>query len=173
MAAAQHPDLRVLLHSLVNPTSNEAYVRDQAALTELFKQPEFFIALQAYAADKSLSQGERLLASVITGRELKTKWRSKALVPEARKPELRERLFTFLEEPDFGVSGTCGKHRWHATTDMATRSPALSSASSPRSRVSSIPDSSPPSPPSSSTPSSPVSPISTPTPIRPRLARRP
>ncbi|WOO78855.1 Importin-11 [Vanrija pseudolonga] len=104
MAAAQHPDLRVLLHSLVNPTSNEAYVRDQAALTELFKQPEFFIALQAYAADKSLSQGERLLASVITGRELKTKWRSKALVPEARKPELRERLFTFLEEPDFGIA---------------------------------------------------------------------
>ena len=27
-----------------------------------------------------------------------------SLVPEARKPEVRERLFSFLEEEDFGVS---------------------------------------------------------------------
>ena len=40
----------------------------------------FFIALQSYAVDKSLSQHERLFASVITGREMKTKWRSKASV---------------------------------------------------------------------------------------------
>lgn len=84
-------DIRALLYSVVNPASNEQYVRDQQALTELFKQPGeleclvetdelmkgFFIALQVFAADKSLSQPERLLASVITGRELKTKWRSK------------------------------------------------------------------------------------------------
>ena len=38
---------------------------------------EFFVALQEFALDKSLSQPERLLASVITARELKTKWRSK------------------------------------------------------------------------------------------------
>lgn len=103
--AAQPSDLRTLLHSLVNPASNEAYVRDQATLSDLFKQPEFFIALQGLAADRSLPQQERLLASVITGRELKTKWRSKTLVPEARKPEVRQLLFSFLEEGDTGVSG--------------------------------------------------------------------
>lgn len=102
--AAQPSDIGSLLRSLVNPASNETYVRDQATLSSLFKQPEFFIALQGYAADRSLPQQERLLASVITGRELKTKWRSKALVPEARKPEVRERLFSFIEEADIGVS---------------------------------------------------------------------
>lgn len=101
--ASQPSDLRTLLHSLVNPASNEAYVRDQATLSNLFKQPEFFIALQAIASDRSIPQQERLLASVITGRELKTKWRSKLLVPENRKPEVRERLFSFLEEADAGV----------------------------------------------------------------------
>ncbi|WVW79847.1 hypothetical protein I302_101817 [Kwoniella bestiolae CBS 10118] len=97
-------DLRMLLHALVNPSSNEGYVRDQQTLSELFKQPEFFVALQALAADKSLSQQERLMASVITARELKTKWRSKALVPENRKPEIRERLFSFLEEGDMAIA---------------------------------------------------------------------
>ncbi len=101
-----HSDLRGLLYALINPTSNEQYIRDQQTLTELFKQPgmsvfsafshvmqqtvypaartglmrtvsEFFITLQGCALDNSLSQPERLLASVITGRELKMKWRSK------------------------------------------------------------------------------------------------
>lgn len=93
-----------LLWSVVNPISNEAYVRDQQTLSDLFKQPEFFIVLQALAADRNLSRPERQLASVITGRELPKKWRSKLLVPEERKPEVRERLFTFLEEEDIAVS---------------------------------------------------------------------
>ncbi|WWC98998.1 hypothetical protein V866_005892 [Kwoniella sp. B9012] len=97
-------DLRMLLHALVNPTSNEGYVRDQQTLSELFKEPEFFVALQALASDKSLQQQERLMASVITARELKTKWRSKALVPENRKPEVRERLFSFIEEGDISIA---------------------------------------------------------------------
>ncbi|GMK54406.1 hypothetical protein CspeluHIS016_0109920 [Cutaneotrichosporon spelunceum] len=101
--AAQHPELRALLNSLVNPSSNEAYVRDQKQLTDLFKQPEFFVVLQGFAADHSLSQQERHLASVITGRELKTKWRSK-LVPDTRKGEVRERLLSFLEEPDAAIA---------------------------------------------------------------------
>jgi hypothetical protein len=103
--AAQHPELRALIHSLVNPGSNEAYVREQQQLTDLFKQPEFFVVLQSFAADHSLSQQERHLASVITGRELKTKWRSK-LVPDTRKGEVRARLLSFLEEPDFAVGRT-------------------------------------------------------------------
>lgn len=41
----------------------------------------FLISLQTLAADKTLSQPERLMASLITGRETKTKWRSKAYVP--------------------------------------------------------------------------------------------
>ncbi|GFZ42911.1 hypothetical protein JCM24511_00629 [Saitozyma sp. JCM 24511] len=98
------PDIRALLHAVVYPSSNEQYVRDQQILSNLFKQPEFFLALQAYALDKSLSQPERLMASVITGRELKTKWRSKLLVPEARKPEARQRLFSFLEEDDLAIA---------------------------------------------------------------------
>lgn len=103
--AAQHPDLRALLSRVANPSDHGAYARDQAAMTELFKQPEFFIVLQEFATDRSLSKQERQLASVITGRELKNKWRSK-LVPEARKQEVRMRLLSFLEEPDHGVSGT-------------------------------------------------------------------
>ncbi|KAL7423456.1 hypothetical protein Q5752_001036 [Cryptotrichosporon argae] len=99
-----HPDVRALLHALINPSSNDAYVRDQATLTGLFKEPEFFVALQAFAADRALPQPERLMASVISGRELKTKWRSNALVPAARKPEVRERLFAFLEEEDAGIA---------------------------------------------------------------------
>ncbi|WVQ94582.1 hypothetical protein IAU59_001662 [Kwoniella sp. CBS 9459] len=98
------PDIRMLLHAVVNPTTNEGYVRDQQTLSDLFKEPEFFIALQALAADRSLPQQERLMASVITARELKTKWRSKALVPEARKPEIRQRLFHFLEEEDLAIA---------------------------------------------------------------------
>ncbi|WVQ83491.1 hypothetical protein IAT38_005632 [Cryptococcus sp. DSM 104549] len=97
-------DIRALVHACVYPSSNEGYTRDQATLTALFKEPEFFLALQELAADKSLNQQERLMASLVTGRELKTKWRSKALVPEARKPEIRQRLFTFLEEEDSGIS---------------------------------------------------------------------
>ncbi|WWD16828.1 hypothetical protein CI109_101260 [Kwoniella shandongensis] len=73
-------DLRVLLHAVVNPSSNEGYVRDQQTLSDLFKEP-------ALAGDHSLSQPERLMASVITARELKTKWRSKATRgEEARSP---------------------------------------------------------------------------------------
>jgi len=40
----------------------------------------FFVALQELALDKSLSQNERLFASLITGREMKTKWRGKVYV---------------------------------------------------------------------------------------------
>ncbi|WWC87587.1 uncharacterized protein L201_002477 [Kwoniella dendrophila CBS 6074] len=87
-------DLRMLLHALVNPSSNEGYVRDQQTFTELFKEPEFLIALHALAADKSLLQQERHMASVITARELKN----------ARKPEIRERLFSFLEESDLSIA---------------------------------------------------------------------
>ncbi|WRT65380.1 uncharacterized protein IL334_002323 [Kwoniella shivajii] len=76
------PDIRMLLHALINPSSNEGYLRDQQTLSDLFKEPEFFIALQALAADQSLLQQERLMASVITARELKTKWRSKAFLEE-------------------------------------------------------------------------------------------
>lgn len=93
------PDIRALTHAVCYPTSNDAYIRDQKTLTDLFKEPGelrydgppgighpdanhsgFFIALQGYALDKSLSQHERLFASVITGREMKTKWRSKLSV---------------------------------------------------------------------------------------------
>ncbi|ORY25236.1 armadillo-type protein [Naematelia encephala] len=97
-------DIRSLLHAIINPTSNAAYVRDQAQLANLFKEPEFLLALQGLSLDRSLSQPERLLCSVITGRELKTKWRSKQIVPEGRKPEVRERLFSFLEEEDLGIA---------------------------------------------------------------------
>ncbi|WVR04117.1 hypothetical protein IAU60_001116 [Kwoniella sp. DSM 27419] len=97
-------DLRALLHAVSNPTSHPKFIQDQQTLTELFKQPECLIALQALSADRSLPQHERHMASVVTARELKTKWRSKALVPEARKPEVRERLFSFLEEPDTAIA---------------------------------------------------------------------
>ncbi|KAK4688100.1 importin-11, partial [Tremellales sp. Uapishka_1] len=97
-------DLRGLLHALVNPTSNEQYHHNQQTMSNLFKEPGFFIALQALAADHNLSSQERLMASLITGRELKIKWRSKALVPEALKPEVRERLFGFLAEQDLGIA---------------------------------------------------------------------
>ncbi|ORX36457.1 armadillo-type protein [Kockovaella imperatae] len=96
--------IRSFLHSLVQPASHEQYVRDQKALTDLFKEPGFFLTLQLLAADKSLPQPERHMASVISGRELETKWRSKMLVPEARKPEVRQTLFSFLEEEDFGIA---------------------------------------------------------------------
>jgi len=137
--AAQVGDLRALLHSLVNPASNEAYVRDQSTLSNLFKEPEFFVALQSFAVDRSLSQPERLLASVITGRELSKKWRNKTLVPEARKPEIRERLFSFLEEPDMAVRADNALTR---TTKLLVltgfpRLLARSSAFLSRSRVSS------------------------------------
>ncbi|KAL0242199.1 hypothetical protein I308_105828 [Cryptococcus tetragattii IND107] len=81
-------DIRLLVHSVVYPTSNEQYTRDQQALSDLFKEPGFLISLQTLAADKTLSQPERLMASLITGREMKTKWRSKA----------------FLEEEDFAIA---------------------------------------------------------------------
>jgi hypothetical protein len=100
----QLADLRNLLHAVVNPVSGEAYQRDQKILSDLYKEPEFFIALQMFAGDHSLSHAERQLASVITGRELSKKWRNKTLVPDGRKPEVRERLFAFLEEPDMSVS---------------------------------------------------------------------
>ncbi|OWZ26235.1 hypothetical protein C361_07067 [Cryptococcus neoformans Tu259-1] len=97
-------DIRVLVHSVVYPTNHEQYSRDQQALSGLFKEPEFLISLQTLAADKTLSHPERLMASLITGREMKTKWRSKAITPEARKPEIRQRLFSFLEEEDFAIA---------------------------------------------------------------------
>ena len=40
----------------------------------------FFVALQELALDRNLSQNERLFASLITGREMKTKWRGKVYV---------------------------------------------------------------------------------------------
>jgi len=40
----------------------------------------FFVALQELALDGNLSQNERLFASLITGREMKTKWRGKVCV---------------------------------------------------------------------------------------------
>ncbi|KIR27025.1 hypothetical protein I307_04854 [Cryptococcus deuterogattii 99/473] len=97
-------DIRLLVHSVVYPTSNEQYTHDQQALSDLFKEPGFLISLQTLAADKTLSQPERLMASLITGREMKTKWRSKAITPEARKPEIRQMLFSFLEEEDFAIA---------------------------------------------------------------------
>ncbi|KAE8540692.1 hypothetical protein D1P53_003056 [Cryptococcus gattii VGV] len=97
-------DIRLLVHSVVYPTSNEQYTRDQQALSDLFKEPGFLISLQTLAADKTLSQPERLMASLITGREMKTKWRSKAITPETRKPEIRQMLFSFLEEEDFAIA---------------------------------------------------------------------
>jgi hypothetical protein len=39
--------------------------------------PGFFVALQELALDTGLDHNERLFASVITGREMKTKWRGK------------------------------------------------------------------------------------------------
>ncbi|WVO24261.1 uncharacterized protein IAS62_005625 [Cryptococcus decagattii] len=86
-------DIRILVHSVVYPTSNEQYTRDQQALSDLFKEPGFLISLQTLAADKTLSQPERLMASLITGREMKTKWRSKA-----------QMLFSFLEEEDSAIA---------------------------------------------------------------------
>ncbi|WVQ92143.1 hypothetical protein IAS59_005951 [Cryptococcus gattii] len=86
-------DIRLLVHSVVYPTSNEQYTRDQQALSDLFKEPGFLISLQTLAGDKTLSQPERLMASLITGREMKTKWRSKA-----------QMLFSFLEEEDFAIA---------------------------------------------------------------------
>ncbi|KIR32027.1 hypothetical protein I352_05656 [Cryptococcus deuterogattii MMRL2647] len=97
-------DIRLLVHSVVYPTSNEQYTHDQLALSDLFKEPGFLISLQTLAADKTLSQPERLMASLITGREMKTKWRSKAITPEARKPEIRQMLFSFLKEEDFAIA---------------------------------------------------------------------
>lgn len=98
-------DIRSLIHAVCYPQSNDEYVKDQKRLTDLFKEPgafgrcrpvrwlsflssasgkfqklinaAFFYALQEYAADHTLSQNERLFASVISGREMKTKWRSK------------------------------------------------------------------------------------------------
>ncbi|XAO26843.1 hypothetical protein I312_105684 [Cryptococcus bacillisporus CA1280] len=86
-------DIRLLVHSVVYPTSNEQYTRDQQALSDLFKEPGFLISLQTLAADKTLSQPERLMASLITGRKMKTKWRSKA-----------QMLFSFLEEEDSAIA---------------------------------------------------------------------
>lgn len=97
-------DLRGLLRSVAYPSSNEQYIADQQTLNNLYKEPgmfvrhmeddgsgpfneyranhvlEFFLALQELAADKSVSHGERLLASIISGRELKNKWRNKTCV---------------------------------------------------------------------------------------------
>ncbi|RXK35686.1 hypothetical protein M231_07059 [Tremella mesenterica] len=100
----QSVDIRALLHAVTNPTSNQGYVRDQALLTDQLKEPGFLIALQECAADKSLSQPQRLLASIITGRELKIKWRNKSIIPPERKGELRQRLFSFLEEEDITIA---------------------------------------------------------------------
>ncbi|KAK8861272.1 hypothetical protein IAR55_002091 [Kwoniella newhampshirensis] len=74
-------DLRVLLHAVVNPSSNEGYVRDQQTLSNLFKEP----------ARRELQSG---IISADRSR----------LVPEARKPEIRERLFRFLEEQDLAIA---------------------------------------------------------------------
>lgn len=86
------PDVRGLVHSVCYPSGNEGYIRDQKTLTDLFKEPGgsviseraltlgFFVALQELALDTGLDHNERLFASVITGREMKTKWRGKVYV---------------------------------------------------------------------------------------------
>ena len=124
--------VRHALHALVNPVSNEQYVKLQLEFTDQFKQPGqsilsfstaqrthpsgFLIGLQHLVANRSLPSPERLLASVISARELRTKWRNKMyvmehsseaepsrVVPEERKPDVRRALLGFLEEGDSQV----------------------------------------------------------------------
>lgn len=38
-SATMATDIRLLVHSVVYPTSNEQYTRDQQALSDLFKEP--------------------------------------------------------------------------------------------------------------------------------------
>jgi len=37
--SGDHLDLRDLIHAVVNPVSNQQYVKDQQTLADLFKQP--------------------------------------------------------------------------------------------------------------------------------------
>ncbi|WVQ77454.1 hypothetical protein IAR50_007140 [Cryptococcus sp. DSM 104548] len=97
-------ETRRLLHAVAFPSPNEQYMKDQETFTALFKEPEFLVTLQLLSTDRSLSHNERLMASLVTGRELKTKWRNKTIVPEARKPEIRQSLFSFLHEGEPSIA---------------------------------------------------------------------
>lgn len=57
------PDVRALIHALCHPTSNEAYIRDQKTLTDLFKEPGQPFSLTRYEYDEcdELIRGHRLL----------------------------------------------------------------------------------------------------------------
>ncbi|WVO14781.1 hypothetical protein L204_102419 [Cryptococcus depauperatus] len=84
---------RSLLYAVAHPANHETYAQDQMVLSNRFKEPEFLVELQALSADRSLSRQERLMASLITGREMRTKWRSKA-----------QRLFGFLNEDELSIA---------------------------------------------------------------------
>lgn len=75
-----------LMTNKLSQTSSRNQVRVTIPFLLIISSPDvaisgFLISLQTLAADKTLSQPERLMASLITGREMKTKWRSKAYVP--------------------------------------------------------------------------------------------
>nr|ODN85642.1 hypothetical protein L203_04892 [Cryptococcus depauperatus CBS 7841] len=95
---------RNLLYAVAHPANHETYAQDQMVLSNRFKEPEFLVELQALSADRSLSHQERLMASLITGREMRSKWRSKAIIPDHRKPEIRQRLFEFLNEDELSIA---------------------------------------------------------------------
>jgi len=113
-------DIRQLVHSACYPSGNDTYIRDQNTLTTLFKEPGkskserssnadgtgFFVALQELALDRNLSQNERLFASLITGREMKTKWRGKVYVPRSLDEllNLREGLYLKIKRMELGKS---------------------------------------------------------------------
>ncbi|WVN87256.1 uncharacterized protein L203_102433 [Cryptococcus depauperatus CBS 7841] len=84
---------RNLLYAVAHPANHETYAQDQMVLSNRFKEPEFLVELQALSADRSLSHQERLMASLITGREMRSKWRSKA-----------QRLFEFLNEDELSIA---------------------------------------------------------------------
>ncbi|ODO04862.1 hypothetical protein I350_05472 [Cryptococcus amylolentus CBS 6273] len=97
-------ETRRLLHAVAFPSPNEQYMKDQETFAALFKEPEFLVTLQLLSTDRGLSHNERLMASLVTSRELKTKWRNKTVVPESRKPDIRQSLFSFLHEAELGIA---------------------------------------------------------------------
>ena len=140
-----HDRVRVLLHNLINPTSNEQYITDQKSLSDLFKEPgelcHTTLGVELLARSRMLNVGSRLFppAPELCGRSVVVSTRAfdgvrhfrqraeeqmaeqdvcrkgarntqqhltcliYSLVPEARKPEVRQLLFSFLEEEDFAV----------------------------------------------------------------------
>ncbi|ODN87082.1 hypothetical protein L198_07084 [Cryptococcus wingfieldii CBS 7118] len=97
-------ETRRLLHAVAFPSPNEQYMKDQETFAALYKEPEFLVTLQLLSTDRGLSHNERLMASLVTSRELKTKWRNKTVVPESRKPGIRQSLFSFLHEAELGIA---------------------------------------------------------------------